>query len=436
MISKSPGFSVSVALVVFVLFAPPSEALPKIFGLGRDDSEPAPGAAQLAQQEFRAMQRLSEAQSMENSGNTGGARKVYEEIAIKYPFTKTAATAQFRDAQLLETSGKREKAFDAYQNLIEKHPQSAEYVTALERQFQITNDLRADPGGFLTFGKVGTVRLIEMYEKVISNGTRSPFAPKAQFAIGELHADSNELGATTKSIAAFQKVVDTYPDSPEAANAAYKIGNVEFAVSRKSRDSTNLNRAREGFESARTIFPDDPRATEAGANLQQISDAEAGKAYKTAAFYEKKGHLKAAVIYYNEVLKCPGCAQFVDAKERLASLSSNDPKLLDSLAGIQVAQTNLAVPARTNTKGRPDYFGPPAPPERTRQPRMRVDEIPFAPLEEPALPTGPDTPGTTPPAANDLLPLPTTKPGLPPLPPPPTELPAEPAKPSPPAPGN
>jgi outer membrane assembly lipoprotein YfiO len=414
--------------------APRGMAFPKIFGFGKDDPSAAPGASQLAEQEAKALQRLSEAQNYEANGQDSKARKAYEEIAFKYPFTKTAATAQSRAGQLYEKDGKREKAFNAYQDLIEKHPQSAEYATALERQFNIVNDVRANRGGFFTFGKVSTDQLIEMYEKVIANGTRSPFAPKAQFAIGELWTEANETDATAKSIAAFQKVVDTYPDSPEAADAAYKIGNVNYAIARKSRDATNLTKAREAFESARTLFGQNPQAAEAGMNLQQISDAEAEKAYKTGLFYEKKGHLKAAVIYYNEVLKCPGCAHFADAKEHLGDLSASDPKLLDSLAGIQVAQNNLAVPAKSDTKSRADYFGPPPPPDRTRAPRMRVDDrIPFTPIDEPALPTSSPL-DATPDARQDLLlppppgrpspPVPAGDAPLPPAPPPPPTTPA------------
>jgi outer membrane protein assembly factor BamD len=420
--SRIAKMLICVVTVQFGMMAPSTMALPKIFKFGKDDPAAAPGASQLAEQEAKALQRLAEAQNQEASGQDTKARKTYEEIAFKYPFTKTAATAQSRAGQLYEKEGKREKAFNAYQELIDKHPQSAEYATALERQFNIVNDVRVNRGGFFTFGKVGTDQLIEMYEKVIANGTRSPFAPKAQFAIGELWAESNEIDATSKSIAAFQKVVDTYPDSPEAADAAYKIGNVNFAIAQKSRDSTNLTKAREAFESARTLFGQSPQAAEAGVNLQQISDAEAEKAYKTGLFYEKKGHLKAAVIYYNEVLKCPGCSHFVDAKERLGDLSASDPKLLDSLAGIQVAQSNLAVPAKSDTKNRADYFGPPPPLERTRAPRMRVDDrIPFTPIEEPVLPTSMPS-DTTPPAKEDLL-LP-PPPGRPVTPLPPTDLPA------------
>jgi len=426
--SRLAKLSIFALLAASMAASPRAEgALPKIFGFGKADPKPPPGAAQLATQEARAMQRLTEIAQMEARGKDGSAAKAYEKLASEYPFTKTAATAQFRAAQLYEKETKKSKSFDAYQVLIDKFPQSAEYATAIERQFMIANELRANPGGFFGVGRRTTEDLVEMYQKVINNGKRSVFAPKAQFAIAELYAQRNDVGDNEKSVAAFQKLVDTYPESPEAADAAFKIGQVNFDVSRKSRDSTNLTKAREAFESASTLFGDNPQVGEAQQKLLQITDAEAEKAYKAGLFYEKKGQLKAAVIYFTDVLKAPTSPHFVDARGRLSTLSSRDPKLLDSMPGIKVAQADIAVPARSDTKSRPDYFGPPPPPERTRKPQMRVNEtIPFTPIEEPALPTRGETmvPGDEDlllPAAPGSKPAQTTLPPVETLVPPPAE---------------
>jgi tetratricopeptide (TPR) repeat protein len=389
-----------------------AEAVPKLFGFGKKEVQAPPGAAQLADQESRASARLAQINATESQGRNAAAAKAYAKLAEEFPFTKAAATARFRAAQLLESEGKKDKAFEAYQALIEKHPQSPEYATALERQFAIANDLRANPGGLLGFGKRTTEDLLEMYQKVIDNGTRSTYAPKAQFAIAELYAERDDLGDSEKSTLAFQKVVDTYPDSPEAPEAAIRIGNVNFAIAQRSRDASNLTAAREGFESAGVLFGDNPDVAATQEKLVEISEAEAGKAFKTGQFYERKGQLKAAAIYYSEALKSPSASVFADAQERLNQLSSRDPKLLDSMSGLNVAPTDLAVPAKTDTKSRPDYFGPPPPPERARKPKMRVDEaIPFTPIEEPALPS----PGEENPMNEDLL-----------LPPPPLPTPDEP----------
>jgi outer membrane assembly lipoprotein YfiO len=400
--------------------------LPKIFGLGGSQTEAPPTAAELAQQESKASARLSEAQTEENAGNNGKAAKIYLRLAEDYPFTKSAATAQFRAAQLLERETKRERAFEAYQTLITKYPQSAEFSTALERQFSLANDMRQNRGGFLGVTKIGIEQLLEYYQQIIDNGTRSQYAPKSQFAIAELYAERNDLGDSEKSIEAFQKLVDTYPESPEAADAAFKIGNVNYAISQQSRDSTNLNKARDAFESATALYGENPLAQDARTKLQEISDEDAAKAYKTAQFYLKKGQTKSAAIYFNEVLKAPSSPHYVESREQLNTLTADDPKLLDSLGAIKVPDSELVVPAKTVTVTRPDYFGPPPPAERNRRtgPDMKVDEaIAFPPLEEPVLPdrnpsdaTGqnlllpPPTPGTAAPTPAPVTPAPVIEP--------------------------
>lgn len=424
-LSKSLGVAV---LALTAAGAPPAEAVPKLFGFGRKEAQVPPGGAQLADQENRAAARLAEIAASEGRGRATGAAKAYDKLAEQFPFTKAAATARFRSAQLLENSGKRDKAFEAYQSLIENHPLSPEYGAALERQFSLAEELRANRGGLLGFGKITTDDLVEMYEKVIKNGTRSPYAPKSQFAIAELYAERDDLGDTEKSTLAFQKVVDTYPDSPEAADAAVRIGNVNFAVAQRSRDDSNLTAAREAFESAGVLFGDNPEVAATQEKLVEISEAEASKAFKTGQFYERKGQLKAAAIYYSEALKSPGASVFAEAQERLTQLSSRDPKLLDSMSGLKVANADLALPAASDTVNRPDYFGPPPPPERARKPKMRVDEaIPFTPIEEPALPAA----SGENPMSEDLLLPPPPVPEPPPAPV--TPAPAAPAEPAAPA---
>ena len=413
-LSKSIGVA---ALVLAIGLNPHADAAPKFLSFGKKDADAPPGASQLADQEGKAAARLSQIAAIESQGRTAAAAKAYDKLATEYPFTRTAATARFRSAQLLERNGKKDKAFEAYQSLIEKHPQSPEYGVALEQQFALATDIQNNPGGLLGIGKRTTDDLVEMYEKIIKNGTRSVYAPKAQFAIAELYASRDDLGDSERSTAAFQKVVDTYPESPEAAEAALRIGNVNLAVSERSRDASNLTAAREAFESAGVLFGDNPEVAASQQKLVEISEAEAEKAFKTGQFYEKKGQLKAAAIYYSEALKAPTASVFSSAQERLNDLSSRDPKLLDSMAGLNVANTDLAVPAATDTKSRPDYFGPPPPPDRVRKPQMRVDEsIPFAPIEEPSLPAAAEENPTT----EDLL-----------LPPPPAEAEPAPAEPAP-----
>jgi Tetratricopeptide repeat len=117
------AFALALAIVAGV--SPHAEAFPKL--LGKKDPVVPSGGSQLADQEARAMQRLTEISPVESSGRWAQAGRAYARLAQDFPFTKTAATAQFRAAQMFEKEAKIGRSFEAYQLLIEKYPQSTEY---------------------------------------------------------------------------------------------------------------------------------------------------------------------------------------------------------------------------------------------------------------------------------------------------------------------
>ncbi len=156
--------------------------------------------------------------------------------------------------------------------------------------------------------------------------------------------------------------------------------------------------------------------------LEQVDATAARKAWEVAKFYEKQGNLKAAAIYYSEVLKAPGSEFFPDARERLADIAVEEPEAIRKAPDVAIARNDLIVPAEADVKNRSDYLGPPAPASRrlASRPKMRASGAPLfpgdegiMPIEEPDLPSipldGEDM--TIPIDDQDLL--------LPPPPPPP-----------------
>ena len=94
---------------------------------------------------------------------------------------------------------------------------------------------------------------------------------------------------------------------------------------------------------------------------------------------------------------------------------------------------SLAVPAASNLKGKPEYFGPPGPAiaSSLRPPQMRSDYVPNTPLEPgdlPTIPGAPDNslldPNALPPPDN-TIPMPEAPPVLEPTPVPTPDAPVE-----------
>jgi outer membrane protein assembly factor BamD (BamD/ComL family) len=355
------------------------------------------GELKLAEGESGAL--FSQASADEAAGNAGAAEKAYRRIVRDFPLTSAAPAAQFRLAASLEQGGKPAKAFDAYQELIETYRQSPQFAEALDRQFGIAMQGRTGrTSSFLGIPrKMASEDLIEMFQKIIRNAPQGSHAAEAQFEIGQIHDDGSEPDL---AIASYRKVVSEYPQHPLAREAQVRVSrNYIGKVKDGSRDESNIAEAREATEEAMGLFPE---ASSALADTQsQIDEAAADSLYRNGRFYEKRGNLRAAMMYYAEVLKSPGSQHYDEVRDRVNEMSSRDPKLMDSVRDLKVNTKELAVPAASDVKGRAEYFGPPMLASgrvkksgEVKRPGMRQgDSVPITPIEEPELPTGSDKAG-------------------------------------------
>ena len=413
-------------------------------------AESVPAAPELRAAEMEAASLYAQGTSDEAAGRGGAAEKIYRRVVRDFPFTSVAPAAQFRIASAYEQDGKYKKAFDEYQELIETYRQTPQFSEALDRQFGIAMLGRKErTGSFLGIPRrMDPTDLLEMFNKIIGNAPQGSHAAEAQFEIGQIYDDENDPDL---AIAAYRKVVENHPQHPLAKEAQVRVSKTYLGkVQEGSRDTSNLKEAREATEEAMGLFPDP--AADLADTQSIIDEAEAEASYKMGRFYEKRGNLRAAMIYYSEVLKSPGAPHYEEVRDRVNEMSSRDPKLMDSVKDLAVDTKDLAVPAAVDLKAKAEYFGPPLlatrKPSGLRRPGMRQgDVIPITPLEEPDLPSGsdrmtrpddsllnpdtvplPDPTAPVPPPSTPGLEPPTLKPDLPDSPAP-EPAPADPAKP-------
>lgn len=373
--------------------ATPSSALAFPNPFKRKAPLTAPAAPELQADERAAGDLLRQAQDQEAAGKSGAAVATCKRIIDRYPLTSFAPMALFRLASAYERDGKFKKAFDTYQELVDTYKQSAQFSEAIDRQIAIATQSRSEKlGSFLGIPKkLDPSEQLEMFEKVIANAPRGRRAPEAQFEIAKVHEEEN---APDLAIAAYQKVVEDYPSSPLAAEAQAKISKGYLGkIEEGSRDASNIEKARLAADQAVGLFPSTSLPDLSSTRLQ-VDEISAENAWKTGRFYESRGNYRAALVYYSDVLRAPNSAHFSEARERINAMTAKDAGLLESIPASSLAAQNLAVPAATDLKSKPGYFGPPAPAARVasilRQPKMRPtrDQIPITPLEEPDLPTG------------------------------------------------
>jgi outer membrane protein assembly factor BamD len=135
-------------------------------------------------------------------------------------------------------------------------------------------------------------------------------------------------------------VVDKFPDEPVAADAQYQIGYIWFTAARSgTNDAAATGNAETAFGDFLFRYPNSEKAAQARANLQLLEHKQTTTSFKVAKFYDKQKNYRAAVIYYNEVIRQePGSTESEQAKKRIDQLHAK--------FGDAVLQPTVAVSAK------------------------------------------------------------------------------------------
>ncbi len=209
-----------------------------------------------------------------------------------------------------------------------------------------------------------------VFTVITRNAPFSRFAPMAQFGIGQSFSYASDQKA---AINAYQEVVDKYPTDPIAADALYQIGFAYLTLMREgSYDKSVAQNARESFEDFLASYPNHEKAAQAKENLASLGSVQTGGSLKIADYYFKQKQFRAAVVYYNDVIRQqPNSPDSQKAKTRLDTIRSKfGEKYFTDKAPATAANGNGAVnpkvsngdgrlPAQYETAKRPDYAGPP-----------------------------------------------------------------------------
>ena len=129
-------------------------------------------------------------------------------------------------------------------------------------------------------------------------------------------------GANDAAIQAYQAVVDKFPNEPIAVDAQYQIGYIWFTASQLgTNDAAAANNAKTAFQDFLFHYPKSEKAAQARKNLDILEHKQTNNSFKVAKFYDKQKYYRAAVIYYNEVIRQqPGSEESNKAKKRIDQL--------------------------------------------------------------------------------------------------------------------
>ena len=335
--------------------------------------------------------------------NYDSALSTYKRFLKAYPSSKLASKAQLQIADILLIQGRWKASFDAYQNLITRYPDTPEFEGAVARQVLIANsylDMRRVMVlgyGVPVPGITGIEQAAKMYETILKNAPYSIYAPITQFNLGLAFQRGRKIKEARES---YQKVLDKYPNSDVCDDALYQIAYIymQLGLTSSSQDLSALVLARETFEDFLLQYPRSEKAPQARDNLATIGRTEAGNLIDIAKWYDWSKDYKAAIIYYNDVVrKQPRTPDAELAKTRIEELRGqygDDVLRVGSEraeSGEKVA-LRRRLQAQVETSALSNFDGPSkrdiVPDELpvVKQPRVRTDSRDIQPIE-PLLPT-------------------------------------------------
>src|SRR5213596_777452 len=368
----------------FLVFAVAALLLPEtgkasvVFKPGQKAKYVAPGEEEIS---GNAAELFQIGQTAEKEGNIKRAIKAYKSLVKHHPKDTLAPGALYRSAQLQEQLHEYIPAAASFGQLVERYPGSPHFEEAIEAQFRVGEIyLNGKKLKFLGIPLASALdRAVTIFANVVRTAPYGKYTARAQFDIGLAR---EKQGANDAALQAYQAVVDKFPNEPIAVDAQYQIGYIWFTAAQLgTKDAAAASNAKTWFQDFLFHYPKSEKAAQARANRDILEHKQTANSYKVAKFYDKQKYYRAAVIYYNEVIRQqPGSEESNEAKKRIDQLrakfgdaalqpaihvSPNAKKKVDT-QGSRTAGTGPAKPGAANneaplpTSGSDNSLPPPA----------------------------------------------------------------------------
>src|SRR5438067_11075947 len=289
-----------------------------VFQPGKKAKFVAPGEEEIS---GNAAELFQIGQTAEKEGNIKRAIKAYKSLVKRHPKDALAPSALFRSAQLQEQVHNYTPAAEAFLQLVERYPSSPNFEPAIEPQFRIgeiyLNGKKLKVLGIPIASALD--RAVTIFANVVRTAPYGKYTARAQFDIGLAR---EKQGANDAALQAYQAVVDKFPNEPIAVDAHYQIGYIwSTAAQTGTKDAAAAANAKTAFQDFLFHYPKSEKAAQARAILDILEHKQTATSYKVAKFYDKQKYYRAAVIYYNEVIRQqPGSEESNQAKKRIDQL--------------------------------------------------------------------------------------------------------------------
>ena len=314
-----------------------------IFKPGEKTPYKAPGDEEMS---GNAQQLFSKAQEAEKKGNLKGAIKAYRSLVRRHPRDTLAPGSLYRMAQLQEQINQPIKAAQSYNVLVEKFPKSERFDESIEALFRI-GEVYLAGRKIKVLGiplKASMDEAANIFTAIIRTAPYGKYTARATFDLGRAR---EKQGSQEAALAAYQSVVEKFPNDPLAVDAQYQIGYIWAAAMRSGTyDPNAAAKAKTGFQDFLYRHPNSEKSAQARENLKALESKQTSTAFEIAKFYDKQKRYRAAAIYYNDVIRQqPGSREGDRAKKRISELRA---KLGD--AALQPPAVTAAAANKKNKK--------------------------------------------------------------------------------------
>ena len=126
-------------------------------------------------------------------------------------------------------------------------------------------------------------------QTLLNTYPETEYAMRAKLAIGDTWYKEGGSAALTQAESEYKDFITFFPNTPEAAEAQMKVGDIYFQQMEKpDRDPTNVVHAEQEYRTMIQDFPDSPLVPRAKQRLREVQEVLAQRQYEVGVFYSSR----------------------------------------------------------------------------------------------------------------------------------------------------
>lgn len=248
--------------------------------------------------------QLAYAQSLENEGKMGRAKRAYNDLVHQWNDTEAAVKSQQRIAHILYDEGKYNKAFKEFQYLVDYYAGQFNYKEVIDLQIKIANYVMGERrGDFLFFhGYKAPERALPLFKQIIVNAPNLKVTPAVRLKVGGIYEDMKQY---EKAISVYDAIQQFHALSDAAEIALFRKSYCLYILAKKApRDEKRCRSALSSLASFLSRYKMSSHKKEAEGYLDEMKLQLSDMYYNRALFYDEVNKMpKSALIAYRDFLK-------------------------------------------------------------------------------------------------------------------------------------